>query len=285
MSAEEGLEQPGPLLTLTGRELEVLEAAHAQSLAAPVEADGDPGPAWVEAVRSLTARGLIDRTGRLAGTAAGLLVRTLLDVRLGAEALVVAERLLGDPEERRDLRLLHLVELGAVVEDLHAEGYHGLDLVLEPVAVVEDLVAMLVPPDAAEGPAAEGAPAESRAAEGTPAERPAAGRPAGEVLVLDPDTPEVLGERLGHPSVLVELTLVRSPAGLVVGGSPAAREDASATGEDPAHLLALGPGGCWVADRRPGGGPLTFRAVTPGWVRETLTGWVGAVLRPGEEAQ
>lgn len=278
MSWDGGDLPAGPLFVLTGTELEVLETAHLRSLTDhlpeglgldpghdPPDPD-DIGAAWVEAIGSLTARGLLDHDGELSGTAAGLLVRTLLDVRLGATALVVVERLLGGPEQRRDLRLLHLVELGAVVEDLPAEGHHGLDLVLDPDLLVEDLVGLLVPPDASRGDR------------------------EGSSLELDPQAPELMGERLGHPTVLVELTLVRPGAAVTDPTRP-----------EEAHLVALGPSGCWAARREqapgpggdqspagqqsPRGGPLTFRAVGPDWVRSTVTAWVGAVLQPGEEAQ
>ena len=84
----------GPLLCLTATELEVLEVAHLHGLAGhrptPAQEGEDPGPAWMEAIASLTARGLLDARGRLhEGTAAGQAAQTMLDVRLAAGAVVV----------------------------------------------------------------------------------------------------------------------------------------------------------------------------------------------------
>lgn len=144
----------GPALVLTAEELVALEEAHTRGLTA---LPGQPGVGelWedreggvvAQARCSLTARGLLAPDGRLPGESdLGQLLQTLLDVRLAAEALVVVERLLG--EGRRDVRLLHLVPQGGVVEDLHPEGLHGLDLVLSVVDLVASVTEMVVPGDA-----------------------------------------------------------------------------------------------------------------------------------------
>ena len=230
----------GPLLTLTGTELEVLEAAHLVGLAGhrPVDADEDGvGEAWVEAIRSLGARGLLGADGGLSqDNAVGMLVRTLLDVRLGAAAVVVVERLLGAPDERRDLRLLHLLPLGAVVEDLHEEGWHGFDLVLDPDLLVAAVVEMLVPPDAAPG--------------------------TGGPQLVDPGQPGQMAGQLGHPTVLAELTLV-----VPEGQAP-----------EQSHLVAMGPGGCFEAVRDGHGPALRFGPVDPGWVEATTQRWVSGTM-------
>lgn len=261
----------GPLLVLTAVELEVLEAAHLQGLAEHTPAGGgssapagpDVDAAWDQAIRSLAARGLLGPDGRIEErTTSGLLARTVLDVRLGSAALVVVERLLGGPDERRDLRQLHLVPPGAVVEDVHAEGLHGFDLVLDPVDLGRAVTQMVVPPDAAAG--------------------------SGGPRALDPARPELLANGLGAPTVLAELSLVTPTS---TGGAPA-----------DAYLLALGPGGCFAARRPrpdvpgpgtdapvPGRAPgppaaLTFLPVTPGWVEELARAWVGTVVEPTAEA-
>lgn len=242
----------GALLTLTATELEVLEVAHLSGLVdhrPPADEAGATGATWVEAIGSLTARGLVGPDGRLdETTAAGLLAQTVLDVRLGADALVVVERLLQaddlgphrQPGARRDLRLLHLLPVGAVVEDVHSEGLHGFDLVLEPGDLVRAVTDALVPPDAAAGPDDESRP---------------------RVVDVDPDRTDLVAALLGRPTVLAELTL-------------AIHEDRT-----DGHLVALGPGGCWAAPRQPGG--LRFVAVPTDWVARTVGDWVAGVVTAG----
>ncbi|WP_134773679.1 hypothetical protein [Ornithinimicrobium flavum] len=233
---------PGALLALTSTELAVLEAAH---LAGLVGCRPEPGrdeeDRWVEAIRSLTARGLLDRKGTIDGTtAAGEMAQTLLDVRLGAATMVVGERLLGDPGHRRDLRTLHLLPVGAVLEDVHPDGVHGLDLVLDPALLVRAVTDLIVPPDLG---------CHTQVAPGAPGPRP---------VVVHPGEVELLPALLGHPTVLAELTLVE--------------QGARAEG----HLVALGPAGCWAAAREED--PLRFVPVAADWVRSTVTGWVERVV-------
>lgn len=263
MTVREHEAPDGALLVLTATELQVLEVAHLSGLVdhhPQVDGPGDDvtEAAWVEAMTSLTARGLIGRDGRLEeATAAGQLAQTVLDVRLGADALVVVERLLQvddlgarrRPLPRRDVRVLHLLPVGAVVEDVHAEGLHGFDLVLEPDDMVEAVTDVLLPPDAVAGPGAGHLPADE---------------PGGpRVVEVDPGRADLVGALLGHPTVLAEVTL------------------ATADARTQAHLVALGPGGCWAAARRPG--PLRFVAVPADWVGRTVEEWVAGVAtgRPG----
>lgn len=260
----------GPLLCLTATELEVLEVAHLHGLAGhrptPAQEGEDPGPAWMEAIASLTARGLLDARGRLnEGTAAGQAAQTMLDVRLAAGAVVVVERLVEAGGARRDLRLLHLLPLGAVVEDVHAEGLHGLDLVLDAGPLVEGTVAMLVPHGMDDDEAA-----------GSPPRRLV------EVDTADPEAASRMPALLGHPTVLAELSLVPASSPGSVGSPGSAGppgSPASIGGSQPAitgHLLALGPAGCWAAVRAEG--PLRFSRVPASWLRETLEAWVATVL-------
>lgn len=246
----------GPLLVLTAAELEVLEAAHAAELRATDTAG--PGPttdmaatattaatARAEAQASLVARGVLSTDGRpWDGTTAGAVARLVLDIRLGATAMIVVERLLGGTHGGRDLRMLHLVDGGGVVEDVLGEGSgaagsRGFDLVPDPDVLVATVTQMLVPPDATAG--------------------------VGEPVVLDPDTVDRFPGLVGHPTVLAELTLVRP-----------GEEQATAPPEE-GHLLALGPGGCWAA-RRAGDRPPLVRPVPPEHVEELVRGWVRSVV-------
>lgn len=244
-------EQSGPALVLTAHELTVLEEAHVRGLASrghaartldPEDAgsdgvgvhdagphdvgvhDADPQEAGqAQARRSLLARGLLSPVGLLPeGTDLGLLLETLLDVRLAAQALVVVERLLG--EGRRDLRLLHLVAEGGVVEDIHPEGLHGLDLVLEGADLVAAVTEMVVPDDATAGDGPE--------------------------VTLELSDVGVLPDVLRRPTVLAELTLVL-PQGeetghLVALGPGGCWAGRRSSGRDVLRLWPVAPG--WVEE-------------------------------------
>ena len=132
-----------------------------------------------------------------AATPAGEVAQTLLDVRLGASTVIVVERLLGDPGHRRDLRVLHLLPVGGVLEDAHPDGVHGLDLVLDPGRLVRAVTDAILPPDVGRGPDAP---------PGSPGPHP---------VVVQQGEAELLPSLLGHPTVLAELTLVEQ------GGEPA----------------------------------------------------------------
>jgi hypothetical protein len=245
--AEESEEVPeeelGALLALTSTELEVLEAAHLSGLVGhrPAGVGRSVEDRWVEAIRSLTARGLLAHDGTIAdATPAGEVARTLLDVRLGADTVIVLERLLGDPGHPRDLRVVHLLPVGGVVEDVHPDGVHGLDLVLDPARLVRAVTDVILPPDVGRGPAAP------------------PGGPGPPPVVVQPGEVELLPSLLGHPTVLAELTLVEQ-GGRVQG-----------------HLLALGPAGCWAATREEG--PLRFVPVAVDWVGSRVTAWVEEVV-------
>lgn len=247
----------GPTLVLTAQELAVLEQAHAQELGwapgdleEPVEpgeprepgetgdpTEADEAGAEAEEVQldqarwSLTARGLLTRDGLLpVDTDLGLLVQTFLDVRVAAQALVVVERLTG--EGRRDLRLLHLLPEGGVVEDVHAEGLHGLDLALSAPDMVEAVTRMVVPPDAVPG---EGSDLVVEDVAGLPA---ALREPTvlAELSLVHPE-----GEEIGH---LVAL----GPGGCWAGPRP--------NGRAPLRLRPVPPG--WVGE------------LVTGWVEATV---------------
>lgn len=176
--------------------------------------------------------GTSDEGGRAHGDAAAevaLVVRTTLDVRAAATRTLVVDRLV------------------ATSDPCHA--LHGVRLVhlLGDVACVEDLsdagtryLWLLL--DLEEVPAAvAGVTVPEDAAPGRgPVRRALAGRP------------EALRDLLERPTVLATLSVLDGEAEL--------------KGE---HLLALGPAGCWVADRRPAAVPATdliFRPVDPDWV-------------------
>ncbi|OLT14932.1 hypothetical protein BJF80_11145 [Serinicoccus sp. CUA-874] len=253
----------GPLLVVTPEELDLLERAHAAHLGL----DPQPEPltegadlqrregARDEALRSLQGRGLLDAHGRLVeDQPLAELVLLLLDVRLGARALLVVERRLAGAEDRPDLRLLHLIEAGGVVEDQHHTGWHGLNLCLEPSELADRALAPVLPPDAVAG--------------------------QGEAMVLDLGDPDAAAARL-RASVLAELTLVRPEP---VAGAEPGPGSTPEVGPEESVLLAVGEHGCHLA--RPGtgtdgevGGPV-FEPVTPGDVRDLVGGWVERVVEP-----
>lgn len=248
--AEVPEEELGVLLALTSTELEVLEAAHLTGLAGhrPSGTGAAVADGWVEAIRSLTVRGLLAHDGTIAAaTPAGEVAQTLLDVRLGASTVIVVERLLGDPGHRRDLRVLHLLPVGGVLEDVHPDGVHGLDLVLDPGRLVRAVTDAILPPDVGRGPDAP---------PGSPGPHP---------VVVQQGEAELLPSLLGHPTVLAELTLVEQ-GGRVEG-----------------HLLALGPAGCWAASREEG--PLRFVPVAVDWVGSRVTAWVEEVVDRGRSGE
>jgi hypothetical protein len=261
-------------VVVTARELALLEDAHRRLLggaepdAGPVpDAQGHEDGAEREARLSLVARGFLDASGDLPEDGdVALLVATVLDVRLAADRVLVAERVVAGglephepapggrphpdsctaPDVRHGTRLVHLLDPGACVEDVLPDGSHHLYLLLDGEEVVPWVTAVTVPSDATAG--------------------------SGPALVVHPDRPEELPGLLGGPTVLAELALLTC------------RVDELAPAQDrstfPAHhLLALGPSGCWVTDVEPGRPPtgsLVFRPVRPQWVEE----WVRRALDP-----
>ena len=103
---------------------------------------------------SLRSRGLLDAAGEL--VVDGILGETvclMLDIRLAVERFLVLDRVVGAGEdedaETRDTRVLHVMDIGACVEDITQDGLHQLTLLPE-VGSCADLVAdFLVPTDAA----------------------------------------------------------------------------------------------------------------------------------------
>ncbi len=264
----------GPVV-LTDVELAVLEAAHRRLLGqpehgAPPEEQAGTAGAEREARRSLVARGLLGEDGELPeDDDVALLLGTVLDVRLAAERVLVVERILtgagsgqggslgsgrrggsDDLRVRRGTRLVHLVRSGACVEDLLVNGSHHLYLLLERDEVVPWVTRVTVPPDAVAA--------------------------TGPTLAVHPGRPDEIPKVLGHPTVLVELSVLAPTA----EASDAVRRRSAAR---PHHLLALGPSGCWVCEvdpRTPLPESVVFTPVHPGWVGE----WVRSALDEGRAA-
>lgn len=251
------------VLGVTEAELIELELAHLRLLGEPADpCDGSaqevPPEVAREARRSLTVRGLVSEDGLLVEEGeVGLLVATVLDLRLAAERVLAVDRLMATTqadEVRHGLRLVHLGEDVACVEDVLPDGLRHLGLALDPDAVTASVVEVTVPPDAA--PAGAAAPAGGVVPD------------AGAARMIRPARPAEMGELLGRPTVLAELTLLDRL------GDPV----------EPAHLVALGPGGCWVGDvdrGRPVPTQIPFQPVDPAWVAD----WVRAAHRALPDGQ
>lgn len=266
---------PGALgpLVVTARELALLEDAHHRQLGGTEqhghrmpEADVDDDGAARQARLSLVARGFLDASGELSEDGdLALLVATVLDVRLAADRVLVAQRVVAggparhapttgdrpragactEPDVRHGTRLVHVLDPGACVEDVLPDGSHHLYLLLDRDDVVPWVTAVTVPSDATAG--------------------------CGRALVGDPDRPEDLPALLGRPTVLAELAVLTSCV-----DEPATAAELSTSAAH--HLLALGPSGCWVTDVEPGppAVSLVFRPVHPQWVEE----WVCRAVDP-----
>lgn len=271
------------LLTLTATELAVLEGVHLEQVldlppgqVTEARLDDTHRARHQEAVRSLTARGLLTPDGRLHDlTVAGLVAELVLDVRLAASSLVVAERLLGEelpgerPQQaaeepraataagRRDLRMLHLADLGGVLEDLHPGGLHSLELLVDPGHLVQAVTDFLVPPDAVAG--------------------------TGPARLAEPGRADTLPQLLGSPTVLGQLTLADQdgPAGWSehVAGLGATPPPPELVVES--YLVSLGPGGCFAADLSREG-QLAHVPIEPGWVHRTVDGWVARTVESAD---
>ena len=270
-----------PFVTLTDVELTVLEQAHLRAL------DGGGAPAGHtsgpdgEVRRSLRARGLLTADGGLAtgsSTAdeppdlAGA-VGLALDVRLAADVVVVAQRLVGrlvDGQRQSDApsavgsaRVLHLTGAGACVEDLDEEGLVSLSLTTDPARAAGSLPDALLPPDAVDG--------------------------TGEPVQVVPGALGRLPEVLGRPTVLAELTVL-----LPAEPAPGQDEDGRHPDGAPAAtrvMLALGPGGCWAGQAGQAGqaGPgedaqFTLHPVQRTWLAERAALTVEAVMGPPRPA-
>lgn len=251
----------GPLMAVTAAELAVLERAHLAGLRA---ADGDAGvgadlddtPDLVdttdsvlsEARRSLLSRGLLQPDGRLAEeTAPADLAALLLDIRLGAAALIVIERRIAGREHLPDLRILHLIPEGGVIEDVHPEGLVGLDLQVDPAELVHAALAPVLPSDAAQG--------------------------RGEARFVDPQHPELFAKVLDEPGVLAELTLA-------AGDGQRVESYLLAVGRSGCWLSRAAEEVEPTGDERPDPQLLTFDPVSPDDVQELIARWVDGVVEP-----
>lgn len=285
----------GPLLVFTAAELSVIEQAHLDSLAdAGSREQGDPGgrqdgagtrsgatevltgpgeSVLREARLSLVSRGLVGRDGRIfSGSAPADLAALLLDIRLGATALIVIERRIAGREHRPDLRIVHLIPEGGVIEDIHPDGLIGFDLDISPAELVRAALAPVLPSDARPG--------------------------AGPTRQVDPQHPEQFAHALDEPGVLAELTLAagdgerleayllavgrsgcflsRRPAGTGPTGASRVTADPHPSGEsdDP---CPSGESDC-PADARPSSEPLMFVPAAPQDVEDLITRWVCDVV-------
>lgn len=245
---------PGPLLVVTGAELAVLERAHLRGLdgageqrSAGPDAAGDRRLA--EARCSLLGRGLIDEDGYLGRSAPADLAELLLDVRLAARTMVVVERIVAGHEHRPDLRILHLVPEGGVVQDVHPHGLHGFDLHVDAQDLVRAALAPVLPSDARPG--------------------------QGAVRHVDPAHPELVAAVLEQPGVLAELTLA---------GADGERVEAYllAVGRAGCFLARRPqppdtPRDSPPPDAQP---QLPFTPVSPGEVQDLITRWVQETVEP-----
>jgi hypothetical protein len=177
------------------------------------------------AERSLGARGWLEPTGSEPTTVAVAdALGSVLQVRRGAPEVTVLHRWTGQVSCTRYLFVLDPV---VVCEDLTDQGVHTLSVAgsTDRDALVEEF---LVPPDAVAAPV-------------EPVRVLPAGVPPAELLAA-----------LGHPTVLAEVLTVRA-------GGPQHRRPSS---DRDAVVLALGPTGCYHAERG-GDGGWTVRPTTP----------------------
>nr|WP_237565629.1 hypothetical protein [Ornithinimicrobium cavernae] len=253
-----------PVLTLTEEELLVLTDGDLGVVPPRLSVPGDPGAEELVravALRTLMARGLVVprrgdetdarvtgpgmTTSRDAGASddpdssatasrdvgvsweATEPLGLTLSLRELAPVVLGLQRVLGprrddpvphdQPEPTVAVRYLHLHADVAVIEDVTADGMHSL-LTVFPDRYPEAVADFIRPPGAVPG---EG---ETRFL-GEPVGSNPGRHPAGEAAVAD------LLAALGHPTVLVEVALLR-----VVGGG-------AAPAEPTQQMLALGPGG------------------------------------------
>lgn len=212
-------------LALTEAELTELGSAHLRSLGIDEGCAGELAPgrdlhartqAAVEARRALVARGLLTPTGCLldghggpgAGAAdagvpegqdsadadgswdeAAQIIRAVLDIRAAATRTLVVDRLVATSDQghvQHDVRLVHLLDDVACVEDLTDGGACYLWLLLGPEEVAAAVAGVVVPEDAAPG--------------------------SGPVRPAPVDRPEVMGELLDRPTVLATLSVLDAEA-------------------------------------------------------------------------
>lgn len=231
LDRESGIGVEGPAVTTTAADSSGTHRPAAASAARQAELD--------EARRSLVGRGLITREGRLGDGGPGDLARLLLDVRLGAESLIVVERVVLREQPRPEMRLLHLIADGGVVEDVHPDGLVGMVVATDPAELLAAVLQAFLPMDAVAG-------------SGTP-------------RVLDASHPEQLADQLAEALVLVELSRARPQTGEVEAWVLAVGTDGCYLGARPA------PGSTDTA--------LVLRPTDPDQVRSMVRGWVGEVVR------
>ncbi|MFX0537705.1 hypothetical protein ACQBAT_10055 [Ornithinimicrobium sp. Y1847] len=238
-----------------GTLLEAGELEHATSppTTPPIPTDARASAAVDEAARaahaqarsSLQARGLLGADGLVPqDTRSGQVLTTLLDVMALATSVVVVERIVGaieerDVPERHSTRALHLCDLAAVVQDLTDEGLVALDLLLDPGEAAGALVDVVLPPDVRDASDA-----------------------GGPDRVLGPAGAESLPDLLDRPTVLVETMVIHPDE----DDDPAAHPGPAT----PSTLLALGPGGCFLAHRTAGAPPTAYRPVSVREIQDHL---------------
>ena len=263
-----------PLLSVTTEEWVALECAYRRW----VEVEDPELPATPpETALSLMARGMIDEQGCLrVDSVAGVVVAHILDTMVSADLVVIIERLVGraeegdssletetqelenqelenqeperqEPEPREPETQEPWPEADVRILHLHHSGEGSVQDILP--SGIHSLSVLADPEQLATILTELLVPAD--AVPGTGPQRRA-----------HPERPEELPELLGKPSVLAELTAL-APDGL-----------------EDAHLIALGPGGCFTAARPPDPGPqapipdFVFEPVGPGWAID----WVQDLL-------
>lgn len=172
--------------------------------------------------------------------------------------MVVVERIVAGHEHRPDLRILHLVPEGGVVQDVHPHGLHGFDLHVDAQDLVRAALAPVLPSDARPG--------------------------QGAVRHVDPAHPELVAAVLEQPGVLAELTLAGADGErveaylLAVGraGCFLARRP-----QPPGTPLDMPPPDPQPDAQPPDAQPqLAFTPVSPGEVQDLITRWVQETVEP-----
>lgn len=248
------------LLVLTEAELEVTEEAHLRGLseepvdaARPDETHGDlDSEEHRQARLSLVARGVIDSDGRLVEEGdLGQFLTVALDHRLASTTVLVLDRIMGLPQDgstegEQDQHTARVLHLAPGSACVEDLDPGGLRS-LGLVSETEELVAAAT----------------------TFLLPPDSVAGTGGGVVATGQTSELM-DALGRPTVLAELILLEQAPG--------------ATRILQTHLLAIGPGGCYLATRPVDTDPtqgMAFRPVGPEWVGEWVRAAVESVARRG----